>query len=205
MFSFKRNERDLAHHARKFGKCAATFLGAAVLMGCVSAQADLPAARWDETPQAQDWTKASLSMLEEDAAVLVETTPADIEAWCPAYDEANPEQRAAFWNGLLSSLAYRESTFRQDAISSNGKWHGLLQISPATARGYGCAAGTSEALREGEANLRCALRIWSSTVVRDGVIAADQGGVAADWGPLQREALRNDIRGWVSEQDYCQS
>ena len=42
-------------------------------------------------------------------------------------------------------------------------------------------------------------------VVRDGVIAADQGGVAADWGPLQREALRNDIRGWVSEQDYCQS
>jgi hypothetical protein len=60
-------------------------------------------------------------------------------------------------------------------------------------------------LREGEANLRCALRIWSSTVVRDGVIAADQGGVAADWGPLQREALRNDIRGWVSEQDYCQS
>ena len=30
MFSFKRNERDLAHYACKFGKCAATFLGAAV-------------------------------------------------------------------------------------------------------------------------------------------------------------------------------
>lgn len=205
MTSFTGNETDVVPLARRLGKMTAAVLGAAVLMGCVGANAELPAARWDDTPQAQDWTKASLSMLEEDAAILVETTPTDIAAWCPAYDEADPAQRAAFWNGLLSSLAYRESTFREDAISSNGRWHGLMQISPATARGYGCEAGTSEALREGEANLRCALRIWSSTVVRDGVIAADRGGVAADWGPLQRETLRNDIQGWVSEQEYCQT
>ena len=90
-------------------------------------------------------------------------------------------------------------------MGGGGRWFGLVQISPATARGYGCQARSGEALTNGPANLRCALRIWSNTVPRDGVISAGGGGIAADWGPMVMRSKREDMRDWVSQQPYCQS
>jgi hypothetical protein len=79
----------------------------------------------------------------------------------------------------------------------------LLQISPATARHYGCNARTAEALQDGAANLACAIRIMSVTVPRDGVVAANGRGIAADWGPFHQSAKREEMRSWVRAQPYC--
>ncbi len=90
-------------------------------------------------------------------------------------------------------------------MGGGGRWFGLLQISPGTARSYGCDAKTGRALRDGPANLSCAVRIWAQTVPRDGVISAGMRGIAADWGPFHSRAKRQDIMRWTSRQDYCQS
>ncbi len=162
-----------------------------------------PAMRWDFHPDAAEWTAASFAALETHAAVLPALVPDDIDAWCPAYDTADEVQREAFWVGLMSSLAEYESTWNPDAVGGGGRWFGLVQISPATARYYGCEATTGTALQQGPANLRCALRIWATTVSRDGVVSAGRGGVAADWGPMSNATRREQIREWVSQQSYC--
>ena len=80
----------------------------------------------------------------------------------------------------------------------------MLQILPATARGYGCNVGTGAGLQNGAANLSCAVRIMAVTVPRDGVIYGRGGrGVAADWGPLRSPAKRRDMSRWLKQQAYC--
>lgn len=153
-----------------------------------------PSALWDHKEEGRAWTKSALTALDRHGAVLVKTVPADIDAYCPGYQTAGPEGRKAFWVTFLSALAKHESTWRADASGGGGQWHGLLQISPATARGYGCRAGTAGALKDGGANLSCALRIMAVTVPRDGVISAGMRGVAADWGPFHQASKRSDIQ-----------
>lgn len=165
----------------------------------------VPVARWDHHPEATVWTQATLEALDGPGAPLVALVPGDIETWCPGYGTATAEQRKAFWVGLLSALAKHESTWRPDVSGGGGKWHGLLQISPGTARGYGCAAQSASALKDGGANLRCAIRIMGRTVARDGVIAAGGRGVAADWGPFHQAGKRADMQAWTREQPYCRA
>jgi hypothetical protein len=43
----------------------------------------------------------------------------------------------------------------------------------------------------------------SVTVPRDGVVAANGGGIAADWGPFHQAAKREEMRTWVRAQPYC--
>jgi len=162
-----------------------------------------PAAMWDFHPEGPAWTAASFAALEGEAAGLISFLPADIETWCPRYPEAGSAQRAAFWTGLLSALAEHESTWNPSAVGGGGRWFGLVQISPATARFYGCDATSGSALQSGPANLQCALRIWSVTVPRDGVVSAGGGGVAADWGPLTVASKREEMRAWTQAQSYC--
>ncbi|PTW47162.1 transglycosylase SLT domain-containing protein [Rhodovulum kholense] len=163
----------------------------------------LPSMRWDHMPEATDWTRASLDALTLYGGGLTETVPADIDAWCPAYAKARPAQRRAFWAGLFSALAKHESTWNEAAVGGGGRWFGLLQISPATARYHGCAATSGSALTDGEANLRCAVRIAASAVARDGVVAASGRGVAADWGPMAVSSKREEIAAWTRSQSYC--
>lgn len=166
----------------------------------------LPEMRWSHAPNHSKWELAALEALETHGRQLVEIVPEDIAEWCPAYPEAEAPQRQAFWVGFMSALAKHESTFKPNAVSPNGKWFGLLQISPATAQGYDCQAGSGEALKTGAANLSCAVRIMAVTVPRDGVIHDNDGrwrGVAADWGPLRVPAKRRDISGWLKAQPFC--
>jgi hypothetical protein len=162
-------------------------------------------ARWDGTAEGEDWSEAAMLAIEAAPRDLTEVVPADIGQWCPGYERNPAHLRAAFWVGTVSALARYESTFREGAVGGGGAWHGLLQISPGTARAYGCEATTGEALRDGEANIECAIRIMSRTVSRDGVVAASGGGIAADWGPMTRESLRESMRDWVSGQSYCEA
>ncbi len=168
--------------------------------------AALPRTRWQHRPGHALWTRAALSALKSHGRPLVDMVPADIAQWCPAYPTASDTDRRAFWVGFMSALAKYESTYKARAVGGGGLWYGLLQILPSTARGYKCNVGTGEALKNGAANLSCAVRIMAVTVPRDGVIFGTGGrGVAADWGPMRSPAKRKDISSWLRKQNYCKA
>ena len=163
----------------------------------------LPEMRWRHRSEAESWSRAALMALRSHASVLPEVVPHDIDNWCPAYKTNDTAGREAFWIGLLSTLAKHESTYRPTAVGGGGKWYGLLQILPATARGYGCSATSRNGLKNGGANLKCALRIMAVTVPRDRVVSRGMRGVAADWGPFHSRTKRTDMMTWTRSQPYC--
>lgn len=163
----------------------------------------IPKARWGTSGGRSTWSLAVLSSLRGPANALPDVVPADIDTWCPAYESGSREQREAFWLGLVSSLVKHESTFRPTAVGGGGKWIGLMQILPSTARLYGCQATNVEALKNPRANLACGLRIMARTVARDGVVSQNMRGVAADWGPFHSRKKREDMIAWTRAQSYC--
>ncbi len=177
-----------------------------ILAGCsIRPEPEIPVAmRWDHRPEAAEWTQASLDMLAGDAAILTEVDVSDGEYWCPGYSDAAPETRALFWAGFLSALAQHESTWNPEAVGGGGRWFGLMQIYPPTARYRQCQVTSGQGLTDGAANLRCALRIMTHTVPRDGVISQGRHGVAADWGPMRNAAKVEQMRSWLHQQSYCQ-
>lgn len=165
----------------------------------------VPEMRWDARSEAEEWTRATMAAVR--AAGLTEVLPADIATWCPAYPANDEMRRAAFWTGVLSALARHESTHDPRAVGGGGLYYGLLQILPSTARQYGCEATSGEALRDGTANLECAVRIAAENVIRDGAVAREDGrnaGIARDWGPMTVAARRTEMAEWTRAQDYCQ-
>ena len=167
----------------------------------------VPRTRWENLRGGRLWTYATLSALEGHGAPLLDEVPHDVENWCPAYPTQDRDGRAAFWVGLLSALAKHESHWRPHAVGGGGKWYGLVQILPATARGYGCRARSGAALKDGPANLSCAVRIMTTTVLRDNAVSrmsnGKLGGVAADWGPLVSRKKRDEMKLWTRSQSYC--
>nr|WP_244504608.1 transglycosylase SLT domain-containing protein [Jannaschia faecimaris] len=164
---------------------------------------ELPDLRWDHIRGSSRWTQAAMNALDSHGQRLVETVPRDIDQWCPAYAEGGEWERKAFWAGLLSTLSKHESTYRPTAVGGGGLWYGLVQILPATARGYGCEARTGNALKDGALNMSCAVRIMNLTVPRDGVVSRGMRGVAADWGPFHSARKREDMRRWLVRQPFC--
>lgn len=163
----------------------------------------LPRTRWEHVRNSDAWTRATLAALSSHGQALPAMVPADIDDWCPAYTDAEPAQRKAFWVGFLSALTKHESTHRPTAVGGGGLWFGLTQIAPSTARLYGCEARSGSSLKNPVSNLSCAVRIMSKTVPRDGVVSRGMRGVAADWGPLHSTRKRSDMMAWVQDQGYC--
>lgn len=167
----------------------------------------LPAMRWDHRPEADQWTAATLAALRREGAVLETTVPSDIAAFCPAYASAPPADRRAFWAGFLSALAKHESTWNPQARGGGGRWIGLMQIAPQTAKANGCEASSGKGLTDGSANLACAVKIAAKQVGRDGAIVSDSSGswrgAARDWAPLRSAEKRADVAGWTRAQSYC--
>ncbi|MEM6588162.1 MAG: transglycosylase SLT domain-containing protein [Pseudomonadota bacterium] len=166
-------------------------------------EGQLPHTSWAHLAGTDLWTRSAISALKSHGAPLVEMIPNDIKDWCPAYPNASDAQRQAFWVGFLSRLAKHESTYRAQVVGGSGRWYGLLQILPATARGYGCRARSGTALKHGPSNLSCGVRIMAVTVPRDGVVSRRGRGVAADWGPLVSSRKRADMQAWTRQQSYC--
>ena len=160
-----------------------------------------PRLGWSNRPEGARWTAATFTALRGHGAVLPATVPEGIEAWCPAYDTAPRVDREAFWAGFLSALVKHESTYRPAAVGGDGRWFGLTQIGPATAENYGCRARTGAALKDGAANLSCAVRIMATRArsLADGSVRT----IAGDWGPLHQPAKREDMRAWVASQPFC--
>lgn len=160
------------------------------------------AARWNHRPEAAIWNAAMIEALLTDGSTMVVSVPDDIDSFCPGYAEATPSQRAAFYVAFFSGLARFESTWNPRASGGGGAYHGLLQISPATARYHGCEL-PADGLYDGAANLSCAVRIATAAVSRDGVLVTNRGGVAADWPPLRDPAKRHEIAEFTRALPQC--
>lgn len=186
--------------------CVALTLAACAGTGISrEAPAPTPVMRWDHRPEASLWTEASLDALQSHGAVLPTFVPGDIETWCPDYSENGPAERQMFWSGLLSALAKHESTWNPGAVGGGGRWYGLVQIAPATARLYGCRATTGSGLKDGADNLSCAVRIMAGRVARGTATSDRVRGVTTDWGPMHSADKRAEMRSWISQQPYCSS
>ena len=122
----------------------------------------IPEARWGTSGERGTWSLAALSALRGPARNLPAIVPEDIATWCPAYESAGREDREAFWVGLVSALAKHESTYRPTAVGGGGRWYGLLQILPSTARHYNCQAGCAA----DRCQSKCAAAGQGSTVRR---------------------------------------
>lgn len=183
-------------------------LAALSLSACVAASKpsdEPPPMRWDHRPEATEWTLSSMNRVALQDERLAKQIPADIETWCPGYDNASMDERRAFWVGLLSAAAKHESTWNPEATGGGGKWIGLMQIDPRTARSYQCEARTVEELKDGTANLACAIRIMSAQVAKDGLVAGGgDRGIGRDWAPFRSAAKRADMAAWTRSQSYCQ-
>ena len=197
-----------------FGRAAVVCLSFVLPAACTMASQDdvtrtqpLPVMRWDHRPESANWTRATLAAVQTHGAGLVSTVPDDIAAWCPGYETASETDRAAFWAGLLSTLAKYESTWNPKASGGGGKWIGLTQIDPRTARWFGCNAKSVADLKDGAANLSCAVRIAAVQVAKDDALIADANGkwrgVARDWAPFRSASKRQDMAAWTRSQSYC--
>ena len=166
----------------------------------------VPRARWEYRRDGLLWTRVALSAIRTHGQPLLDVVPRDIAEWCPAYPGNSREDRAAFWAGMMSSLTRYESTFNPSAVGGNGRWFGLLQIYPPTAEFRKCRVQTGEGLKRASANLNCAVRIMAITVPRDEAISIKENrwkGVAADWGPIRNDWMRNDMQRYTRRQTYC--
>jgi hypothetical protein len=198
-----RDPRSRPLHAAALAALAALVPLAACAPAPSAVPDALPVMQWGDHPQGEAWTEATVAALHAEGAELLSEVPGDIGTWCPGYVTADPTERSYFWTGLLSALARFESTWNPQAVGGGGRWIGLVQIAPATARLYGCEADSAAELKDGTANLACAVRIAARTVTRDGVVAANRGGFAADWGPFASAEKRAAMAAWVSTQSYC--
>ena len=162
----------------------------------------LPVMRWDGRDSSAEWTDATLAALDAEGAVLMSRVPSDVMEFCPSYASQSPENRKAFWAGLLSAMAKYESSHNPRAKGGGGRYQGLMQISTATARNFGCGGSMLDA----KANMACAVKIAATQVSQDNAIARAGGGwrgVARDWMPLRNKSKRAEIAGWTRKQAYC--
>ncbi len=201
---------------RRTTRLAAAVIGLAAIAGCTDAPSraatgtatvPVPATQWDHRPEAREWTLSTMGAIEDFGTSLIETPLADISTFCPGYKDATDIDRMAFWVGLFSGLARYESTWNPEAAGAGGRYRGLLQIFPQTARYRGCDINGAGELYDGATNLSCAVRIAAAAVERDGVVAGSPGnwgGVAADWPPMRNARKRAEIASFTSKQDYCQ-
>lgn len=164
----------------------------------------LPATRWDKRPEAAEWTTRSLVAVAARDDVLASRVPADIATWCPRYPTASLPDRRAFWVGLLSAVAKYESSWNPRAAGGGGRYIGLMQISPKSAKNYGCDVTSVSGLKDGGANLECAVKLLAYQVDRDGVVAGKGNrGIGRDWMPLRKSSKRAEMAAWTSKQAYC--
>lgn len=165
----------------------------------------LPATRWDHRPEAAEWTMRSLVAVAAKDEMLASRVPADIKTWCPGYEDNSLAARRAFWVGLLSAVAKYESSWNPAASGGGGRYIGVMQISPKSARHYDCAASSVAALKDGAANLECSVEMLAENVGRDGVVAGKGNrGMGRDWMPFRKADKRREMAAWTAAQSYCQ-
>lgn len=155
----------------------------------------------------------------EPGATLLDTTPADVGAFCPAYGLLDRTGRVAFWVALISAMAEKESDFNpaakhtEDFSDSQGAVvsRGLLQISRESTKHYGCEFSNDDELHDAHKNLECGVRVLAKLVSRDLWIsgrtddAKKNGylGGARYWSVLRPGSKLELIRRRTAELELC--
>ncbi len=189
-----------------FGLIAALTLAGCSMQATQKAEATtVPTMRWDHHPEAAKWTTNTLMAVAQEDAVLASRVPSDIAQWCPGYESGSLHERRAFWAGLISAVGKYESSYNPKAAGAGGRYIGIMQISPRSAANYGCDAKSSGALKDGSANLACAVEMVAYHVKRDGMaVGGGNRGIGRDWMPFRKADKRAEMRNWLSSQSYCQ-
>lgn len=189
---------------RPLALCAVLATSACVMPADGATDA-MPVMRWDHRPEAGQWTAATLDALRTEGAVLTSTVPVDVATFCPGYEDGSPAERQAFWAGLFSTIAKYESTWNPQAKGGGGRYIGLLQISPATARYVGCDLSRG-GLTDGATNLACAVKIAANRAPEGGGLVEGKGALAGlvnDWGPMHDRSKVAEMAAWTRSQPYC--
>ncbi len=165
---------------------------------------DRPVMAWDHRAEAPEWTARTLAAVARHDDVLATRVPEDIAAWCPGYAKASIGNRRAFWAGVLSVVGRHESSWNPKASGGGGRYIGIMQISPKSAAQHGCTATTASALKDGAANLECAVEMMAVQVEDDGVVTGSgKRGIGRDWMPFRDAGKRAAMAAWTSGQSYC--
>lgn len=158
-------------------------------------------AAWSKKNPDGSWTR--ITEIAVATSSLPSVVPRDIGRFCPAYKHLPRQKRIRFWVGLLSSMAEFESTFdpeaaargpSKDVFRRRGVNRGLLQISKESANqpGYSCGIKKAKHLHDPAIHLPCAVKILSTWVSADRVIASYKGnkktrGGGRYWAVLQEK------------------
>jgi hypothetical protein len=146
-----------------------------------AAQPNLIEASWNKKLEAESWTEATLSALDQEGERMLTLAPADASDFCPTYASLSREDRKAVWVQLISAMAVKESDLDptqtyvenfKDSSRNQVKSRGLLQLSFESAQAYGCEVNKPEDLHNSALNLRCGVKILDHWISQDGVIAS---------------------------------
>jgi hypothetical protein len=135
---------------------------------------------WDRVPRGRHWTAFMVKVIDRYGEALLDTVPTDINEFCPTYSGLGRDARLAFWVGMVSAMAEKESSF-DPSVEHAEKFRnrkgelvvsrGLLQISLESIQPYQCGITTDEQIHDPELNLTCAVRMLNHLVPRDRIIS----------------------------------
>ena len=135
---------------------------------------------WDSAPERRGWSR---QLLESIASARQELDRGNPEQFAPGYSGLPPPRQIKFWAELFIAIARFESNWRPHEI-----FHeppplgvdsvGLLQLSYEDEPVYRLEHldRNVKSLEDPLVNLRCGVKIMSTLVVKDSVVASSDGG-----------------------------
>jgi hypothetical protein len=193
--------------------CATTTTGGGVSSAPIFGY---PSVAWEIRPEGRQWTTIAHTSIDTLAPALTTVTPTDIDAFCPGYPAASPANRRAFYVALLAEIARLESNFdpsvtaagtTTDASGRRVVSRGLLQLSPESASGYGCAVAQAQQLHDPATNIQCGVRILERLIARDQVVAGYASGswrgASRYWTVFRDRNKLADLQAVTNAQPYC--
>ena len=159
---------------------------------------------WSHLDKGDEWTQFTQNAIRDYGQDLLKTVPNDIANYCAKYPQLNNRGRGDFWVGLISKLAYFESSYNpetsyterfSDNEGNSVISRGLLQLSIESANGnYACGLTNATQLHDPKTNLECGVRIFNKLVIQNGVINTHLNGswqgLSRYWSPF-RDSIKN--------------
>jgi hypothetical protein len=137
----------------------------------------------------------------------------DMNEFCPGWEKfrRSRDARAAFLMNFVAAIVKTESSWNTNTAGDGGKSKGLLQLTVASDRKYGCACNDLQNdadLHNPIKNLKCGTRmiLWhmasDSTVGRGD--ASNPLGIARSFGPFrngrgEREDIKRRVKDWCDK------
>jgi hypothetical protein len=181
-----------------------------------SRQSDNSYALWADKNTGASWTVFTEKIIEK--SLLHQSNPEDIEYFCPKYKSITKTDKIKFWTGLISSMAYYESSFDPNAEytekfkDNQGEYivsRGLLQLSfeSANQKAYNCNIESDQDLYLAEVNLNCGINILSYWLNKDKAITSIKSkikGAGRYWAVLRsNNGQLEKIQAYTQALDFC--